>query len=68
MFPKVVLPSKHLLENLTEDVGLKAVMLNESHIAIAFTADISNQTPANMKASKTWFSFFFFHSKIQGKL
>lgn len=51
--------SKHLFENLTEDVVLKAVMLNESHVAIAFTADISNQTPAIMKASETWFSSFF---------
>lgn len=67
MFPKVVFLSKHLFENLTEDVVLKAVMLNESHIAIAFTTDISNQTPAIMKASGTWFSSFF-RSKIQGKL
>lgn len=35
------------LEYLTEDVGLKAVLLKEGHVAVAFTTGISNQTPVN---------------------
>lgn len=39
--------SKLHFEFVTEDVGLQVVLLQEGHIAIAFTARISNQTPAS---------------------
>lgn len=35
------------LEYLTEDAGLKVVLLNKGHIAVAFSTGISNQTPMN---------------------
>lgn len=37
---------------LTEDVGLKVVVFNESHIAVTFTGDVSNQTPPNNDSIK----------------
>lgn len=42
----VCVHGKNSLEYLTQDVGLKVVLLKEGHVAVAFTTGISNQTPA----------------------